>query len=195
VIFREQPISGVFTVDPEPFVDERGSFARTYSQGEFAEHGLSFTVAETSVSFNTRCGTLRGMHLQVAPHAEAKLVRCVAGAVYDVVVDLRAGSPTQFRWIAVELAADRRTALYVPPGGAHGFMTLRDDCELEYLISTPYVPSAAAGLRWDDPAIGITWPSPPSVISERDLSFPDVDVERVRANGPSGLVPAGGAIP
>jgi dTDP-4-dehydrorhamnose 3,5-epimerase len=118
-------------------------------------------------------------------------VRCLTGAAYDVVVDLRAGSPTQLGWVAVELAADRRNALYVPTGFAHGFLTLEDDCELEYLISTPYVPSAAAGVRWDDPAIGIEWPSAPAVISARDAAFADLDVALVRDRGPSALAPAG----
>jgi dTDP-4-dehydrorhamnose 3,5-epimerase len=187
VIFNEQALGGVFVIDPEPVVDERGLFARTYSRSEFEEHGLSFTVAQGSVSFNARVGTLRGMHLQVPPHEEAKLVRCIAGSVHDVVVDLRVGSPTQLDWLAVELAADRRNALYIPPGLAHGFLTLEARSELEYLISTPYVLAAAAGVRWDDPAIGIAWPSPPSVISERDASFADVDVEAVRNEGPRAL--------
>jgi dTDP-4-dehydrorhamnose 3,5-epimerase len=187
VIFREQSIAGVFTVDPEPATDERGLFARTYSESEFAEHGIPFTVAQASVSFNERQGTLRGMHLQVPPHEEGKLVRCVAGAVYDVVVDLRTGSPTQLQWLAMELTADGRIALYVPPGLAHGFLTLEDACELEYLISTPYAPAAAAGVRWDDPAVGIDWPAPPEVISARDAALPDLDIDRVRSHGPAAL--------
>jgi dTDP-4-dehydrorhamnose 3,5-epimerase len=187
VIFNEQALAGVFVIDPEPVADERGLFARTYCQSEFEEHGFSFTVAQASVSFNARKGTLRGMHLQLPPHEEAKLVRCIAGSVQDVVVDLRAGSPTQLEWLAVELAAQRRNALYVPAGLAHGFLTLEDRSELEYLISTLYVPAAAAGVRWDDPAIGITWPSRPSVISERDAAFPVLDVEAVRGQGPAAL--------
>lgn len=194
MIFEEQSIPGVFVVEPQPALDERGLFARTYCRREFAERGISFEVAQSSVSFNTRRGTLRGMHLQAPPHEEAKLVRCVAGSVYDAVVDLRAGSPTQFQWVAVELAADRRNALYVPTGLAHGFVTLEDDCELEYLISTPYVPSAATGVRWNDPAFGIIWPSPPTVMSARDAAFPDVDVELIRDNGPGALVAAGGTM-
>jgi dTDP-4-dehydrorhamnose 3,5-epimerase len=187
MIFTEQRIAGVFTVDAEPARDERGLFARTYCASEFAEHGISLPVAQASVSFNARRETLRGMHLQLPPHEEAKLVRCVGGSVYDVVVDVRVGSPTQFEWLGVELTADRRNGLYVPPGLAHGFLTLEDESELEYLISTNYVPSAGAGLRWDDPAIGIQWPSSPAVISERDAAFPDVDVSLVRTNGPSAL--------
>jgi dTDP-4-dehydrorhamnose 3,5-epimerase len=191
VTFRELEIGGVFVVEPEPAQDERGLFARTYSQEEFAEQGIDFAVVQASVSFNARQGTLRGMHLQVAPHEEAKLVRCLAGTVYDVVVDLRAGSPTQLRWLGVELAAERRNALFIPAGLAHGFLTLEDACELEYLISTPYVPAAAAGVRWDDPAIGIAWPSPPAVVSARDAAFADVVVDLVRKKGSSALVEAG----
>lgn len=187
MIFLEQAIPGVFKLEVEPAADERGFFARTYSRGEFAEHGLSFEVAQASVSFNEKKGTLRGLHLQVAPHEEAKLVRCVAGSVFDVLVDLRRGYPTQFAWLGLELTAGRRDAVFVPPGVAHGFITLEDGCELEYLISTPYVPAAAAGVRWDDSAVGISWPASPVVISERDAAFPDLDTERVRAEGPDAL--------
>jgi dTDP-4-dehydrorhamnose 3,5-epimerase len=190
VSFTELSIAGVFELKPEPAEDERGLFARIYSRAEFEERGLSFTVEQASVSFNARAGTLRGMHLQVPPHEEAKLVRCIAGSVHDVVVDLRAGSPTQFHWLEVGLTAARRNALYVPAGVAHGFLTLEDRSELEYLISALYVPGAAAGVRWDDPAIGITWPSDPTVISERDKSFSDVDVEAVRSEGTGALARA-----
>jgi dTDP-4-dehydrorhamnose 3,5-epimerase len=191
VIFREQPIGGVYVVESDPAADERGFFARTYCRRAFAEQGIPFAIEQASVSFNARRGTLRGMHLQVEPHEEAKLVRCLAGAVFDVVVDLRAGSPTQLQWLGVELSADGRNALYVPAGLAHGFLTLEDACELEYLISTPYEPAAAAGVRWDDPAIGIEWPSAPTVISPRDAAFADLDVERVRECGPAALARAG----
>ena len=174
MIFREQRIAGVYELVPEPAADERGFFARTYARDEFAERGIAFTVEQASVSYNPRRGTLRGMHLQLPPHEEAKLVRCLAGAVYDVVVDLRAGSPTRLRWCAVELTSARRNALYIPNGLAHGFVTLEDGCELEYLISAAYVPSAATGVRWDDPALGIEWPLQPAVISERDASYPNL---------------------
>ena len=190
MILREQAIAGVFSVEPEPAADVRGLFARTFDAAEFAERGLPLAVAEASVSFNARRGTLRGLHLQVAPHEEAKLVRCLAGAVHDVVVDLRAGSPTQLEWLALELSAQRRNAVYVPPGCAHGFLTLEDACELEYLISTPYAPQAAAGVRWDDPAVAIDWPAEPTVISPRDAAFPPLDVARVRREGPTGLAAA-----
>ena len=187
MIFREQAIAGVYELAPEPAEDERGLFARTYARDEFAEQGISFSVEQASVSYNSRRGTLRGLHLQLPPHEEAKLVRCVAGAVYDVVVDLRVGSPTQLRWLGVELSGERRNALYVPPGVAHGFVTLVDACELEYLISTAYAPAAAAGVRWDDPALRIEWPLEPAVISSRDAAYPDIDVDRIAHVGAEAL--------
>jgi dTDP-4-dehydrorhamnose 3,5-epimerase len=184
VRFEELAILGVFQLELEPVLDTRGFFARTYSRPELAERGINFDVVQGSVSFNERRATLRGMHLQRPPHEEAKLVRCIAGSVYDVVIDLRAGSPTQFRWVAVELSAERRNALYIPPGIAHGFISLEDGCELEYLISAMYEPTAATGVRWDDPAIGIDWPLEPAVISERDAGLPDLDVPAVAERGP-----------
>ena len=142
------------------------------------------------MSFNTRRGTLRGLHLQVAPHEEAKLVRCLAGTVHDVVVDLREGSPTRLAVAGARALGQRRNAVYMPPGCAHGFLTLEDGCELEYLISTPYDPRAAAGVRWNDPAVAIEWPAEPTVISPRDAAFPPLDVARVRREGPTGLAAA-----
>jgi dTDP-4-dehydrorhamnose 3,5-epimerase len=187
VRFEELEIPGVFALELEPAGDRRGFFARTYSREEMDDHGIAFEVVQASVSFNERRGTLRGLHLQRPPHEEAKLVRCVAGSVYDVVVDLRAGSATQFEWLAVELSAARRNALYIPPGLAHGFVTLEGGSELEYLISAPYAPSAAVGVRWDDPVFGIEWPLEPQVISERDAAFSDLDVASVRERGPGAL--------
>jgi dTDP-4-dehydrorhamnose 3,5-epimerase len=183
----ELAISGVYELELEPAHDERGFFARTYSRHELGETGIELEVAEASVSFNARRGTLRGMHLQIPPHEEAKLVRCLAGSVHDVFVDLRGGSTTQLRSLSVELSAVRRNALYVPPGFAHGFLTLEDACELEYLISTTYEPAAAAGVRWDDPALRIEWPFAPVVISDRDATFPDLDVVRLAEEGPAAL--------
>jgi dTDP-4-dehydrorhamnose 3,5-epimerase len=174
VIIEEQAIAGVFEITREASTDERGSFARVYDREELARHGIELEVAQASVSFNTRRGTLRGLHLQRPPHEEAKLVRCLHGAVYDVVADLRDESPTRLRWVAVELSAKRGNALYVPPGFAHGYLTLEDGCELEYLISAPYEPGAATGVRWDDPALGIEWPFEPTVISARDREFPEL---------------------
>jgi dTDP-4-dehydrorhamnose 3,5-epimerase len=187
VRFDELEIQGVFALELEPVHDERGFFARTYSRAKLAGKGIDFEVAQASISFNAKRGTLRGMHVQTPPHEEAKLVRCLAGSVYDVVVDLRASSATQLRWLAVELSAERRNALYVPGGLAHGFLTLEDGCELEYLISATYEPAAAVGVRWDDPALGIEWPFAPTVISERDAAFPDLDVTGVSECGPAAL--------
>ncbi len=185
--FEELAIPGVFALELEPVHDSRGFFARTYSRTELGEHGIEFDVVQASVSFNERRGTLRGMHLQRPPHEEAKLVRCVAGSVHDVVVDLRAGSPTQLRWLAIELSTKRQNALYIPPGLAHGFVTLEDGCEVEYLISAAYEPSAGTGVRWDDPSVGIEWPFEPDVISERDAAFPDLDPTAVAERGPAAL--------
>jgi dTDP-4-dehydrorhamnose 3,5-epimerase len=187
VKFEALAIPGVFALELELVHDKRGFFARTYSREELAEHGIDFDVVQASVSFNERRGTLRGMHLQRPPHEEAKLVRCLTGSVHDVVVDLRMGSATQFDWVAVELSAQRRNALYIPAGLAHGFVTLEDSCELAYLISAAHEPSAAAGIRWNDPALGIEWPLEPQVVSERDAAFPDLDVASVRESGPGAL--------
>ena len=170
--FRETEIPGVLVVESEPLEDERGSFTRTYCRQEFAEHGIDFVPVQISVSRNNRRGTLRGLHYQAPPQPEAKLVRCVAGAVFDVAVDLRSDSPTHGRWSAAELSADDGRGLFVPEGCAHGFQTLEDNTELLYLISEFYEPSLQRGVRWDDPAIGIEWPSAAErVISERDRSF------------------------
>src|SRR5207247_1799350 len=143
-------LGGALIVDPEPIEDERGFFARTFCAVEFGARGLETRFVQQSVSHNRRRGTLRGMHYQAAPHTETKLVRCTAGAVYDVLVDLRRDSPTFKRWLAVELTARNRRALYVPPGLAHGFLTLEDDTDLEYLITPAYRPEASRGVRWDD---------------------------------------------
>jgi dTDP-4-dehydrorhamnose 3,5-epimerase len=185
--YQELELPGVLVLEPERKVDERGFFARVYDGEELAARGSPLPISQASVSFNTMRGTLRGLHLQRAPHAEIKLVRCLSGRVFDVVVDLRAGSPTALRWAAVELTAERRNALYIPEGVAHGFLTLEDGCELEYLISVPYEPSAAVGVRWDDPVVGVAWPFPPAVISARDAAFPDLDAASVRARGPAAL--------
>ena len=189
MIVRELAIPGVLELEAAPVRDARGSFARVYDAELLAAHGAPLPVAQVSVSVNVRRGTLRGLHLQVPPHEETKLVRCVVGAVHDVVVDLRPG-PTQLAWLAVELTAERRNAVVVPSGCAHGFLTLADGCELEYLISTPYVAAAAAGVRWDDLAIGVEWPFRPIVLSTRDAGFSELDVERVRVQGASAVLGA-----
>jgi dTDP-4-dehydrorhamnose 3,5-epimerase len=178
--FVETAVAGAWVIELEPVADERGMFARTFDADLFAERGLSPALAQCSTSFNHRAGTLRGLHYQAEPHAECKLVRCTAGAACDVLVDLRPESPTYRRWHAVELSADNRRSVYVPRGVAHGFQTLVDGTELLYLIDTPYVPEAARGVRWDDPAFGIAWPDPPAqrTISERDRGFPDYQLAR-----------------
>lgn len=165
-------LAGVYVVDLARIEDERGFFARSFCQREFAAHGLNPRLAQSNVSFNRTRGTLRGMHYQIAPHAEAKLVRCTQGAIWDVVIDLRRESPTYRRWVGVELSAETRRALYVPEGFAHGFQTLMDDSEILYLMSEFYDPDSARGVRWDDPAIGIDWPIAKPVISDRDRSYP-----------------------
>jgi dTDP-4-dehydrorhamnose 3,5-epimerase len=172
MIFRELNLPGAFVLEPERVEDERGFFARAFCREELAAHGLDPTVAQCSLSFNRRRGTLRGMHYQAAPAEEAKLVRCVRGAIHDVIVDVRPASPTLGRHAAARLDADNRLALYVPPGFAHGFQTLEDDTELYYQMSAAYSPEHARGFRHDDPELGIAWPLPVSVISERDRTLP-----------------------
>ena len=171
---RETSLAGVFVIEPVRSEDERGFFARTFSAAEFAALGLEPAVAECSIAFNHARGTLRGLHYQVAPHQETKLVRCTRGTVWDVVADLRPDSPTYLGWQQVELSAENRLVLYVPGGCAHGYLTLEDACELQYQISEPYRLEAAAGARWNDPLLGIEWPEPPTVISPRDAAYPDL---------------------
>jgi dTDP-4-dehydrorhamnose 3,5-epimerase len=172
MIFRATPLPGAFQIELEPHTDERGGFARTFCEYEFAAHGLATRFRQANLSWNDRAGTLRGLHWQAAPHGEAKLVRCTAGAVWDVIVDLRRDSPSCLRWYATELDARRRNALYVPPGFAHGFLTLADASEVSYWMSESHAPDAARGLRWDDPRLAIAWPARPRVMSERDRALP-----------------------
>jgi dTDP-4-dehydrorhamnose 3,5-epimerase len=173
--FLQTPLPGAWVVELELLGDERGWFARTFDAEEFRARGLNDAVVQCNASFNARSGTLRGMHYQAEPHGESKLVRCVRGAIFDVAVDLRPGSPTRCRWHGVELSAQNRRALYIPAGLAHGFQTLTDDCEVLYQMGHHYVPEAARGVRWDDPAFAIEWPQPPAerVISEKDRAYPD----------------------
>jgi dTDP-4-dehydrorhamnose 3,5-epimerase len=177
VRFEETPLAGAWFVDLELHEDDRGFFARTWCVDEVAAQGLETTIAQWSISFNTGRGTLRGMHWQEPPHAETKLVRCVRGAIYDVIVDLRPDSPTYRRWLGAELDEVNRRSLYIPEGFAHGFQTLSEGAEVLYGISERYAPESARGFRWDDPAVGIEWPPAAGerVISERDLSWPDLD--------------------
>src|SRR5215211_347747 len=174
MIFIETKLRGAFVIEPERLEDERGFFARTWDRDEFEVHGLNPNLAQCSISFNKRKGTLRGMHYQAAPHEEDKLVRCTRGTIYDVIIDLRPDSPTFTRWVAAELTAENRRMLYLPKGFAHGFQSLRDDTEVFYQISEFYAPESTRGVRWDDPAFGIKWPpSEERVISTRDRRFPD----------------------
>jgi dTDP-4-dehydrorhamnose 3,5-epimerase len=173
VRFAETGLDGAVIVEPEPFVDARGLFARTWCTREFEARGLSSRLVQCSVSFNPRRGTLRGMHYQAPPFAEVKLVRCTRGAILDVIIDLRPDSPTFARHAAVYLTEDNRRALYIPEGFAHGFQTLTDDSEVLYQMSEFYVPDAGRGVRWNDPAFGIEWPIPQPIINERDATYPD----------------------
>jgi dTDP-4-dehydrorhamnose 3,5-epimerase len=170
--FEPTPLTGAFLVTPECIGDDRGMFARTFCQNEFSRHGLAALVAQCNISFNLRRGTLRGLHFQSAPHEEAKLVRCTRGAVWDVIVDLRAGSSTLHQWFAAELNAENRAALYVPAGFAHGFQTLVDDSEVFYQMSEFYHPQLARGVRWNDPVLAIDWPVGQPILSSRDEQLP-----------------------
>jgi dTDP-4-dehydrorhamnose 3,5-epimerase len=167
------PLAGAYVVELEPLRDERVFFARTYDAAQFEAAGLDARIAQCNTSFNARAGTLRGLHYQAEPHGEGKLVRCTRGAVYDVAVDLRPESATFCRWHGVELRADGVASYFIPAGLAHGFLTLSDDSEVHYQMTYHYVPEAARGVRWDDPAFGIEWPAAPSTISDRDATYPD----------------------
>ena len=167
---------GGWLVKPTPIADERGSFARVFCEREFAEHGLADRFVQHSVSHSRQRGTLRGMHFQEGEDSETKLVSCQAGAILDVIVDLRRDSPTYRQWEAFEISAENRLQLYIPPDFAHGFITLSDDAMVHYLISRFHVPTLGRGIRYDDPALAIQWPFPPSVISEKDLSWPALEV-------------------
>jgi dTDP-4-dehydrorhamnose 3,5-epimerase len=164
-------VDGAWLVEPEPAADERGLFARTWCMREFGEKGLTAAFVQTSVSFNEVAGTLRGLHYQAAPHGEVKLVRCTAGSIYDVILDLREGSLSYRKWCAAVLTAENRHALYIPEGCAHGFLTLADRSEVFYQISEFYHPESARGARWNDPEFGIDWPREPARISQRDAEF------------------------
>jgi len=170
--FTKGSLPDTYIIDPEKHCDDRGFFARAFCERTFDEHGLTAHMVQTNVSFNARRGTLRGMHYQRPPHREAKLVRCTRGALYDVVVDVRPASDTYGAWMGVELTADTHRMLYVPEGFAHGFLTLEGDTEVTYQVSAEYAPEAEAGLRYDDPALGIEWPDTVRVLSDKDRSWP-----------------------
>jgi len=173
VNFRPSGLEGAFLIDIAPAEDERGFFARSWCAREAVRHGLNPDVVQCNISFNRKRGTMRGMHFQAPPFEEAKLVRCTRGAIHDVIVDLRDGSPTRAHHVAVVLSAEQRNAIYVPAGLAHGFLTLEDDTEVFYQMSAYHSPEHARGFRWNDPAFGIPWPSDPSVISDRDRGYAD----------------------
>lgn len=175
IVFTAAALPGAYLVDLAPLRDARGFFARTYSPEEFAAQGLSAQLSQCSVSYNARKATLRGMHYQIAPHEEHKLVRCTAGAIFDVIIDLRPGSAHFRRWFGVELSADNRRALFIPPGCAHGFITLTEHSEVFYMISAAHSAAHSRGVRWNDPAFGIEWPLEPSVIAARDAQYPLLD--------------------
>jgi len=173
MLFKETALPGVFEIRLAPHTDERGFFARSWCRNEFEQHGLNSSLVQCNISFNKKKGTLRGMHDQAAPHAEAKVVRCTSGAIYDVAIDIRPASPTFKKWVGVTLSAQERNMLYVPEGFLHGFLTLADNTEIFYQMSEFYHPELQRGFRWDDPAFGIKWPSEVVVISERDRTYPD----------------------
>jgi dTDP-4-dehydrorhamnose 3,5-epimerase len=182
MIFNETKLKGAFVVELERFEDERGFFAVSWSEKEFAERGLESRLVECNVSFNRKKGTLRGMHYQQSPHGQVKLVRCTMGAIYDVIVDLRPASPTFKQWVSIELAANNRLTLYVPKDFAHGFQTLEDASETLYQMSSPYAPGSGRGVRWNDPAFGIQWPKTAEIIiNERDRTYPDFPSDRLSA--------------
>ena len=171
MIFTETPLKGAYIIEPERIEDERGFFARSWCVEEFKKHGLNPNLVQCNISFNKKKGTLRGMHYQAAPHEEAKLVRCTKGALYDAIIDLRGDSPTFKHWFGVELTAENRKALYIPEGFAHGFQTLEDNTEVFYQMSEFYHPECSRGVRWDDPAFGIEWPTSQITVSPKDNSY------------------------
>jgi dTDP-4-dehydrorhamnose 3,5-epimerase len=173
--FHETKLNGVFEVHLEPHSDERGFFARSWCRNEFESHKLNPNLAQCSVSFNKRKGTLRGMHYQAAPFSEAKLVRCTSGALFDAAIDLRPESATFKQWVGIVLSASNRHMLYIPEGCAHGFLTLEDETEVFYQIAEFYHPDSARGVRWDDPAFRIAWPDEVKVISDRDRAYPNFE--------------------
>ena len=170
--FVATPLAGAFVLESTPLQDERGFFARTFCREEFSKRGLNPDVSQCNTSFNRHRGTLRGLHFQAAPHAEAKVVRCTQGSIWDVIVDLRAESGTFRNWFGIDLSSESRNALYIPEGCAHGFQTLTDHAEVLYMMSESYHPESARGVLWNDPVLGIDWPVANPTISERDRSFP-----------------------
>lgn len=178
--FHETRLPGAYLIDPEPIQDARGSFQRVWCAREFAEHGIEADPAQANLSTNRASGTLRGLHLQLPPKAESKLVRCTRGAVWDVIVDLRPDSPTFLEHVGERLSAENRRALFVPELFAHGYLTLESGSEVLYQVSEFYAPGHERGIRWDDPSLGIEWPVPAEVVSDKDANWPDIDPEALR---------------
>ena len=177
MIFKETPLKGAFIIELEKIADERGFFSRAWCQDEFQAMGLSTKIAQCNLSYNATHGTLRGIHYQIAPHEEVKVVRCIQGIIYDVIVDLRTESPSYLQWTGYELSADNRKMIYIPENFAHGYLTLADDTEVFYQVSQFYAPGSEAGIRWNDPAINIKWPKISNIIiSEKDNTWPDFQV-------------------
>lgn len=177
MIFNQTPLAGACTIELEKRGDERGFFARLFCEQEFAKAGFETHFVQINNSLSAKCGTLRGLHYQLPPAAEVKVVRCVRGALWDVILDLRAGSPTFGKWYGAELSAENRRMMYVPRGFAHGFVTLSDDTEAVYLVSASYSPGNERGVRFNDPAHGISWPMDPAEISDKDRNWPDLNAE------------------
>lgn len=174
MIFKELQLDGVYTVDLEPKEDSRGFYARAWCRDEFGSKGLATDFAQINISYTHKKGTVRGLHYQLPPYGEVKLVRCVRGTIFDVVIDMRPESPTYRQWLGIELSAENRRALYVPENFAHGFVSLTDDCELIYSISSEYHPESERGIRYNDPSIGIQWPIDIDIVSEKDRNLPDL---------------------
>ena len=175
MIFTPLQLTGAWQIDIEPREDDRGFFARAFCQREFAEHGLAVEIAQSNLSRTAQRGTVRGMHFQLPPNAEAKLVRCTRGAVFDVIVDLRRDSPTACQWVGRELSETNNRMMYVPEGFAHGYQTLEDDSVLFYQVSQFYSPESERGVRWNDPAFGIEWPMAAALVSDKDSAYPDYE--------------------
>ncbi len=171
--FNETKFSGVYLITLNPYLDERGFFARNFCKQEMAKHGLHSDFVQCNISYNRKKGTVRGLHYQIAPHEEVKIVTCIRGCIFDVVVDVRKNSSTYGQWLNVELSAENHHALYIPAGLAHGFQTQTDDAEVFYWMGNYYEPSAARGIRWNDPNLGIAWPESCTLISDKDQSFPE----------------------
>jgi dTDP-4-dehydrorhamnose 3,5-epimerase len=181
MIFHRTALADAWLVEPDKHTDDRGFFARIYCQDEFAEHGLDSTMVQGNISYTKTAGTIRGMHYQLPPMMEAKYIRVLSGVIYDVIIDLRPWSPTYLQHIGVELSAENRMGIYVPPMFAHGHQALSDDVEITYLVSRFYTPGLERGLRYDDPRFAIGWPQPVTIVSDKDGSWPDFDVDTAAA--------------